>query len=143
MGTRVGAALAARLPADTVILATGSTPAVPVFVPPEYAGEGFVPDLRSLLVSLRGRTSRDEGRLVIFDQDHTEMTYGAVLKLLERFTQVTIVTPRERIASDVLLLNRQSIYQQLDDRRVGILTSAEPRSALAATRQGYEVGMAD
>jgi len=128
MGVPVDAAMAVALPADVVILATGSSMSVPVFVPAEYVAEGFVPDLRSLLVSLRGRTTQESGRLVLFDQDHTEMTYGAALKLLDRFAKVTIVTPRERIASDMALLNRQSIYQQLFDRRVEILTNAEPRS---------------
>ncbi len=128
MGVAVDAALAATLQADAVILATGSTMAVPAFIPAEYVAEGFVFDLRGLLFSLRGRTTRESGRLVLFDQDHTEMTYGAALKLLDRFAQVTIVTPRERIASDVALLNRQSIYQQLFDRRVEILCNVEPRS---------------
>jgi hypothetical protein len=45
------------------------------------------------------------------------------------FRQVTIVTPRERLAADVLLLNRQSIYQQLFDRRIEIITNAEPLDA--------------
>ena len=128
MGRAVDAALAATLQADTVILATGSTMAVPAFIPAEYVAEGLVFDLRGLLISLRGRTTKEAGRLVLFDQDHTEMTYGAALKLLDRFARVTIVTPRERLASDVPLLNRQSIYQQLFDRRVEILTNVEPRS---------------
>ena len=128
MGTTVEAALAATLEADAVILATGSTMAVPSFVPAEYVTEGLVFDLRGLLVSLRGRTTRESGRLVLFDQDHTEMTYGAALKLLDQFARVTIVTPRERIASDVPLLNRQSIYQQLFDRRVELFCNVEPRS---------------
>ncbi len=128
MGTPVDATLAATLQADTVILATGSTPSVPAFLPPEYAEEGLVLNLRSLLVSLRGRTTKEAGRLVLFDQDHTEMTYGAALKLLDFFARVTIVTPRERLAGDVSLLNRQSIYQQLHDRRVDLLTNVELRS---------------
>ena len=128
MGTPVDAAMAAGIDADAVILATGSTMAVPAGIPPEFVAEGFVLDLRSLLVSLRGRTTKEPGRLVLLDQDHTEMTYGAALKLLDRFARVTIVTPRERIASDVALLNRQSIYQQLYGRRVEILTNVEPRS---------------
>ncbi|MBL8199691.1 MAG: FAD-dependent oxidoreductase [Chromatiales bacterium] len=128
MGVPVDESAAASLDADVIILATGSTPSVPACIPPEYAAEGFVPDLRSLLVSLRGRTTKEQGRLVLLDQDHTEMTYGAALKLLDHFARVTIVTPRERIASDVALLNRQSIYQQLFDRRVEILTNLEPRS---------------
>ena len=128
MGTPVDAAMAAGIAADAVILATGSTMGVPAFIPAEYVAEGFVLDLRGLLVSLRGRTTKEPGRLVLLDQDHTEMTYGAALKLLDRFTRVTIVTPRERIASDVALLNRQSIYQQLYGRHVEILTNVEPRS---------------
>lgn len=128
MGTRVDAALARSLEADAVILATGSTMGVPAGIPAEYVAEGLVLDLRSLLVSLRGRTTREPGRLVLLDQDHTEMTYGAALKLLDRFARVTIVTPRERIASDMALLNRQSFYQQLYGRHVEILTNAEPRS---------------
>jgi 2,4-dienoyl-CoA reductase-like NADH-dependent reductase (Old Yellow Enzyme family)/thioredoxin reductase len=128
MGMPVDAAIAATLPADAVILATGSTLSVPAFIPAEYVAEGLVLDLRGLLVSLRDRKTKEPGRLVIFDQDHTEMTYSAALKLLERFARVTLVTPRERIASDVLLLNRQSIYQQLYDRRVEIITCVEPRS---------------
>ena len=128
MGATVDAALAAKLEADAVILATGSTLSKPAFIPAEYITEGFVFDLRGLLISLRGRATRESGRLVLFDQDHTEMTYGAALKLLDRFAQVTIVTPRERIAADVPLLNRQSIYQQLFDRRVEILCNVEPRS---------------
>ena len=121
MGTPVDAALAATLDADAVILATGSTMAVPPCIPAEYVAEGFVLDLRSLLVSLRAGRPRSRAGSCCFDQDHTEMTYGAALKLLDRFARVTIVTPRERIASDVALLNRQSIYQQLFDRRVEII----------------------
>jgi hypothetical protein len=116
------------LPADVVVLATGSTPAVPAFVPADYVAEGLVLDLRSLLVSLRGRTGREPGRLVLFDQDHTEMTYAGALRLLDHFQRVAIVTPRERIASDMALLNRQSVYQQLYQRRVEILCNVEPLS---------------
>lgn len=128
LGERVDAQLATTLSAPVVILATGSTPGLPAFVPAEYAAEGLVPDLRSLLISLRGRTTQEAGRLVLFDQDHTEMTYAGALRLLDHFERVTLVTPRERIASDMALLNRQSVYQQLHQRRVEILCNVEPRS---------------
>lgn len=121
------AATAAGLDADTVILATGSTMSVPGFIPDEYAEEGFVLDLRAFLASMLERKTQEAGRLVIFDQDHTEMTYAAALRLATLFNQVTIVTPRERVAADVLLLNRQSIYQQLHDARVEIITDVEPK----------------
>ena len=55
------------------------------------------------------------------------MTYSAALRLAKIFSHVAIVTPRERVAADVLLLNRQSIYQQLHDARVEIFTDVEPR----------------
>jgi len=122
----VSEAMAIGLTADTVILATGSTMSVPAFVPSEYAEEGFVPDLRTFIESMLDRKTEEEGRLVIFDQDHTEMTYHAALRLAQIFSKVTIVTPRERLASDILLLNRQSIYQQLYDAHIDIVTDCEP-----------------
>ena len=125
-GMTVDALNLADVRADAFILATGSTMSPPAFLPQEYVDEGFVPDLRALMLSLRGRSTREDGRIVLFDQDHTEMTYAAALRLAEHFAQVTIVTPRERLATDVLLLNRQSIYQQLFDRRIEIVTNAEP-----------------
>jgi len=124
----VDAAAAAKLAADTVILATGSTMTAPAFVPPEYIEEGFVTDLRAFLQDMLERSTQEEGRLVIFDQDHTEMTYSAALRLATIFSKVTIVTPRERVAADVLLLNRQSIYQQLHDARIEIITDVEPEN---------------
>ncbi len=126
LSTFIGATDVAALPADTFILATGSTMNIPDFLPQEFVAEGFVLDLRTLMESLRDRKVREDGRIVLFDQDHTEMTYAAAIRLAQLFRQVTIVTPRERLASDVLLLNRQSIYQQLFDQRIEIITNAEP-----------------
>src|SRR5690606_31446532 len=83
LGERLDPAAAAGLAADAVILATGSTLGVPAFVPPEYAEEGLVPDLRAFVVDMRGRTGREPGQLVIYDQDHTEMTYAAALHLAD------------------------------------------------------------
>jgi NADPH-dependent glutamate synthase beta subunit-like oxidoreductase len=126
LGTIIDATAAADLPADTFILAAGSTMNIPDFLPQEFVAEGLVLDLRDLVTTLRDRKIREDGRIVLFDQDHTEMTYAAALRLAQVFSQVTIVTPRDRLASDVLLLNRQSIYQQLFDRRIEIITNAEP-----------------
>jgi thioredoxin reductase len=100
---------------------------VPAFVPREFVDEGFVLDVRKLAVQMRGRKTREEGRLVLFDHDHTEMTYAAAERFSQIFEKVTIVTPRERIASDCPLVNRQGIYQRLRDRRVEIVTNQAPR----------------
>jgi thioredoxin reductase len=56
------------------------------------------------------------------------MTYAAAELLADIFSKVTIVTPRESIATDCSLVNRQQIYQRLSDRRVEILTCHVPVS---------------
>jgi hypothetical protein len=110
---------------DTVVLATGSRMGVPAFVPEEYAEAGFIEDLRTYIVQFLGRSSRESGRVVIYDCDHTEMTYAAAEKLADVFEYVAIVTPRERLATDCSLVNRQEIYQRLYDRNVEIITSCK------------------
>jgi hypothetical protein len=111
---------------DRIVLATGSTMLVPEFVPYEYAQEGFVMDLRSLMANIMVRKFSDAGRVVIFDRDHTEMTYAAAEFLCDRFAGVVIVTPRDRIASDCSLINRQKIYHRLHTRGVNIIANHEP-----------------
>ncbi|MFN2287398.1 MAG: FAD-dependent oxidoreductase [Chromatocurvus sp.] len=124
---------------DRVLLATGSTQRPPDFIPAEYAEAGLVPDARSMATEMLGRSAREPGRVVLFDQDHTEMTYALAELLTERFAQVTIVTPRERIASDVSLINRQGIYQRLYRRGVEIITSCEPQNLDALEDAALEV----
>ncbi len=112
-----------HLAPDAVVLATGSTMRAPDFIPQEYLDAGFIEDIRSYIPQFLSRSTRESGRLVIFDQDHTEMTYAATEVLAGIFDRVTIVTPRERIATDCSLVNRQEIYQRLYDRNVEIITS--------------------
>jgi 2,4-dienoyl-CoA reductase-like NADH-dependent reductase (Old Yellow Enzyme family) len=111
---------------DEVVLATGSCMLIPSFVPQEYVDKGFVEDLRTFITSFIGRQAHEPGRVVLFDQDHTEMTYAAAELLTENFDVVTVVTPRERIAADCSLVNRQQIYQRLYERGVEIVTSSVP-----------------
>ena len=111
---------------DTVVLATGATMLVPSFVPEIYALEGLIPDLRQLVADFMMIKTSGNGRLVIFDKDHTEMTYAAAEFLSHRFTEVIIVTPRDRLASDCSLINRQKIYSRLYRCGVKIITSSEP-----------------
>lgn len=111
---------------DEVVLATGSTMIPPGFIPQEYVDEGFVEDLRSFVSPFIGRQAGEAGRVVLFDEDHTEGTYAAAELLAENFDHVTIVTPRERIATDCTLVNRQEIYQRLYERDIEIITSCVP-----------------
>lgn len=140
---RLGAAAAAEdvlaLEPDTVLLATGATAAPPAFVPAEYLEIGAVPDARAMARDMLGRSGREPGRVVLYDQDHTEMTYALAELLCERFEAVTVVTPRERIASDVSLINRQGIYDRLYRKGADIVTSSEPRDMEALEEAALDV----
>ena len=67
-----------------------------------------------------------EGRAVVVDQDHSEMTYAIAELMTTRFSAVTVVTARERLGHDVSLINRQGIYQRLHDLGVEIVCNVEP-----------------
>ncbi|MEL7028707.1 MAG: FAD-dependent oxidoreductase [Pseudomonadota bacterium] len=114
---------------DTVILATGARQTPPDFAPPEFIEEGWLPDVRALAQDLVARPTPQPGMLVVYDADHTEMTYAAAEFFASVFDDVTVVTPRERIGSDVSLINRQIIYEALHAVRVRILPCFEPVDA--------------
>ena len=111
---------------DVVVMATGSSMSSPGFLPEELLEDGFFPDLRQMVADFADRTQHESGRIVIFDKDHTEMTYAAAEFFANIFDEVVLITPRERIASDVSLINRQGIYRRLYEKRVRIITSSEP-----------------
>ncbi len=111
---------------DVVILATGSTPAWPDFLPIAWREQGFVPDLREAVQQLAGYPGRNPGTAVIWDEDHGAFTYDAAEFLAERFEAVAILTPRERIASDESLVVRQGVYHRLYRKGVRIVTSVRP-----------------
>ena len=113
---------------DAVILATGSTMSWPSFLPEEYKDEGFFLDLREIIAALLEHPLPQPGTAVIYDHDHTKMTYAAAEWMAEKFDRVVIVTPRDRIASDEALVNRQGIYHRLSKQKVQIITSCEPSS---------------
>ena len=110
---------------NKILLATGSTMSVPAFIPEEYAEAGMIPDAREIALDMLSRSGKEPGRAVLLDRDHTEMTYALAELLAQRFEHVSIVTPRERLASDVSLINRQGIYQRLHNLNIQILTCAE------------------
>lgn len=115
--------------ADAVILATGSRMSWPTFLPEEYQSDILFPDLRTLVSVFVKRGGREPGRVLIVDKDHTQMTYAAAELLADKFDEVVLVTPRERIAADVSLVNRQGIYRRLYQKHVRIITSSEPLKA--------------
>jgi 2,4-dienoyl-CoA reductase-like NADH-dependent reductase (Old Yellow Enzyme family) len=127
LGRRVTAAEIVALRPDAVILATGSTMIAPDWLPAAVRAEEWVPDLRSALVDVLRRDSRQPGTAVLFDTDHTEGTYAAADALLARFERVVIVTPRDTIATDVQMVTRQAILRRMAEQRIEVVTLCEPR----------------
>ena len=126
MGRRAEIEDIVRLTPDIVILATGSTPSWPAFLPPEWREEGLIPDLREAVTSLADHPDRNPGTAVIWDEDHGAFTYDAAEFLMQRFDRIAIVTPRERLASDESLVVRQGVYHRLYRGGATILTSVRP-----------------
>jgi hypothetical protein len=123
----IGAADVIALEPDAVVLACGSEMIVPPWVPPEAREANLVPDLRSAMSALRGHWAHQRGSAVIVDTDHTEGTYAAAELLHAVFDRVLVITPRESIAHDVPLVTRQGFYRRFHEKRIRIVTSAEPR----------------
>ena len=116
---------------DAVVLATGSTMSWPSFLPEDYRDEDIFQDLRNITAALLEHPAPQPGTAVIYDRDHTKMTYAAAEWMADKFDHVVIVTPRDRIASDEALVNRQGIYDRLYKKNVRLLTSSEPSSESA------------
>ena len=112
---------------DHVVLATGSRLTWPTFLPDELSD--VVVGVREFAATWVANLTPQQGRLFLFDQDHTEMTYSVAEYFADFFEQVVIVTPRERLASDVSLVNRQGIYQRLMDKRIQIIANSIPLEA--------------
>jgi len=129
LGERADLDAILALEPDAVILATGSTPAWPEFLPDEWREEGLIPDLREAVHQLSAYPGMNPGTAVIWDEDHGAFTYDAAEFLLERFERVAILTSRERIASDESLVARQGAYQRLYAKGALILTSVRPLPA--------------
>jgi hypothetical protein len=114
---------------DGVILACGAAMTWPQGFPGAWREEGVVPDLRSCIAELLGFTRRQGGAAVIFDMDGTEGTYASAEFLRRLFDRVVIVTPRDRIAEDVPLVNRLGIlrrfaHQGIDSMTLGRIDAA-------------------
>jgi thioredoxin reductase len=130
MGRTADLAAVTALKPDAVILAGGATMLRPAQVP------ATVQDLRSVATATLADPAKKTGTAVIFDQDHTAMTYAATLLLADRYDRVVLVTPRERLATDEPVVNRQGIYRRLSRRGVEIVTSFDlsPKSTFADGR---------
>ena len=116
---------------DNVILATGAQMIRPDWLPETVHSEGWVVDLRTAMTDVLQHSglqggAADPGTAVICDTDHTEAVYAAAEALRARFARTVIVTPRDTIATDVPMVNRQGIVRRLAEQRIEIVTTVEP-----------------
>ena len=116
---------------DGVILATGSTMIRPTWLPEDIHAEGWVTDLRITMANVLLHSGLQSGAIesgtaVIYDTDHTEGVYAAAEALNARFTKTVIVTPRDTIATDVPLVNRQGIIRRMAEQKIELVTLSEP-----------------
>ncbi|MCC7426644.1 MAG: FAD-dependent oxidoreductase [Alphaproteobacteria bacterium] len=121
---RASAAAVLALRPDAVVLATGATPAAIEGLESDVA----VPDLRALAARLLDRPERIDGTAVIFDHDHTPMTYDAALLLARMAARVVILTPRESVARDMSILVAQAVQHRLAAAGIAIEPCALPRA---------------
>lgn len=119
---------------DDVVLATGATMTWPVCLPAELRMEGWIPDLREAMSDLIGHASThskierqpEAGCAVIFDMDQTEATYAAAELLKQHFTRVVILTQRQAIADEVVLVTRQRILRRFFELGIEVMPLVEP-----------------
>ncbi len=130
LGVSISAEAVKSLAPQSVILATGATPAWPEWMPEEFRDAELFPDIRLLALQLLQRPAatgaKEVGLAVIYDHDHTAFTYATAELLARRFERVAIVTPREGIAAEEPLVNRQGIQQRLAMLGVQVFGFAEP-----------------
>ena len=111
---------------DAVVLATGSTMTWPVGLPVALQQAGLVADLRDAIPALVSLRQRQKGTAVLYDMDQTEGTYAAAEFLRDRFERVVLLSPRETIAEEVVLVMRQRILRRFHERGIEVKTMVEP-----------------
>lgn len=109
---------------DAVVLATGARMTWPQDLPADL--QSVVPDLRQAMADLLAHPGAQKGTAVIYDMDQTEGTYAAAEYLRDRFERVVLLSPRETIAEEVVLVMRQRIHRRFFERGIEVKTWVDP-----------------
>lgn len=125
-GPKATASQIMALEPDTVVLATGSTPDWPAYLPEEYRDTEWFPDIRTVAAQMVNRKDKTNGTAVIFDIDHSAFVYATAELLVERFTRVVLVTPRESLAQEEPKVNRLGINRRIYSKGVEVITWSQP-----------------
>ena len=109
---------------DAVVLATGALMTWPMDLPTDL--QGLVPDLRQAMAELLRSQGPQSGTAVIYDLDQSDGTYVAAEYLRDRFERVVVLSPRETIAEEVVLVGRQRIHRRFFERGIEVKTWVDP-----------------
>jgi phytoene dehydrogenase-like protein len=109
---------------DAVVLATGAQMTWPMDLPTDL--QGLVPDLRQAMAELLRSQGPQSGTAVIYDLDQSDGTYVAAEYLRDRFERVVVLSPRETIAEEVVLVARQRIHRRFFERGIEVKTWVDP-----------------
>jgi len=109
---------------DAVVLATGAPMTWPMDLPSDL--QGLVPDLRQAIAELLRSQGPQSGTAVIYDLDQSDGTYVAAEYLRDRFDRVVVLSPRETIAEEVVLVGRQRIHRRFFERGIEVKTWVDP-----------------
>jgi hypothetical protein len=106
------------------MLATGAQMTWPMDLPSHL--QDLVPDLRQAMAELLRSQGPQSGTAVIYDLDQTDGTYVAAEYLRDRFERVVVLSPRETIAEEVVLVARQRIHRRFFERGIEVKTWVDP-----------------
>ena len=121
-GAVVDADAVLALSPDRVILATGAR-----LTPPEgLRCDEALQDARLVAAKAVQREGGLGGTIVLFDHDHTAMTYALVELLASRSDRVFVLTPRETVARDLPLIYAQGVHTRLAKAKAAIIPYARP-----------------
>ena len=126
LGQRASAQDVLATQPQAVVLATGATMVWPQALPTRLRDDGWVHDLREVVVDLLKHPGKQAGVAVLYDLDQTAGTYAVAELLKDRFERVVILCGRESVAQDVPLVVRQRIQRRCAERSIEILTQVEP-----------------
>jgi 2,4-dienoyl-CoA reductase-like NADH-dependent reductase (Old Yellow Enzyme family) len=111
---------------QAIVLATGATMVWPQALPTRLRDEGWVQDLREVVMDVLKRPGVQAGVAVLYDMDQTAGTYAAAELLKDKFERVVILCARESVAQDAPLVVRQRVQRRCAERGIEILTQVEP-----------------
>jgi len=119
LAERADAETIRALAADAVVLATGSSLRLP-----EITTDGV------MMISARdyaaARHEATQGVAVLYDYDHTAMTYAVAESLAASHEHVMLLTPRTEIARAVNYCSAIGVHRRLHTLGVEIVTAARP-----------------